>query len=179
MLSLSFVPDLSMISPYTAPASTFAEKAITPETMRWRGAIYFALVPTLFTMFMQAIVIYDESRNRPMDWHLIMFAPLLFCVPLCLLMSGTGYAVAIRCSSRSIGRALLVGCAVGAGWALVIVIAGTTIAQLYLAKPLTLRHVIQMMTIISSIFVPLAVVLCIFTRWRGVRLGFGSSARTS
>ena len=165
-----------MISPYTAPTSTFADEATTRESMRWRGAIYFALVPTLFTIFMQANVIYDESRNRPMDWHLQLFEPFLFCAPLCLLMAGTGYAVAIRCCSRAIGRNLLIGCAVGACWALVVLIYGNTIAQLNGYMPLTVDRVIRIMTVIFGIFVPLAVVLCIFTRGRGVRLGFQSSA---
>jgi hypothetical protein len=162
-----------LISPYTAPASTFTTEAMTQSSMRWHGAVYFAFIPTLFMVFMQASEIYSASRFGPIYWTLKVIEPFLMCAPLCLLMAGTGYAVAIRCSGRSIGSALLVGCAVGAGWALVVIVGGNTIAQLNGATPITLERVIRMLVVIPSIFIPLGVVLCIFTRWRGntVRLG--------
>lgn len=140
--------------------------------MRWRGAVYFSFLPTLFMFVMQASVIYSESRYGPMYWHLKLVEPMLFITPVCLLMAWTGYAVAIRCSSITIGRAVLVGGAVGAAWALVAMIAGNTIAQLHGAEPLSLDRVIRVLMMISAICVPLAVVLCIFTRWRGLRRGF-------
>jgi hypothetical protein len=166
-----------LISPYTAPASTFTSEAITLGTMRWYGAVYFAFIPTLFMVFMQASEIYSAMRFGPIYWHLKIIEPFLFCAPLCLLMAGTGYAVATRCVGRALGSALLLGCAVGAGWALVVIIGGNTIAQSNGAMPLTLERLIRMLIVIPSIFIPLGVVLCIFTRWRGMRLGLVSPAK--
>ena len=123
-------------------------------------------------VFMQCTVIYSESRSGAIYWHLKLVEPLLFCTPMCLLMAATGYAVAIRCLSTAIGNVVLLGCGVGAGWALIGIITGNTIAQLNGAAPLTLNRVIQLLTLISAAFVPFAVVMCMFTRWRGVRLGF-------
>lgn len=126
-------------------------------------------------IFLQGSVIYGQLLSGPNYWQLKMVEPLLFCAPACLLMAATGYRVAIRCMSRTVGGALLVGCVVGAVWALVVIIAGNTIAQLNGAMPLTLDRVIRMMTVIPGILIPLAVLPCIFTRWRGTRLGFVKS----
>ncbi|MDM5177850.1 hypothetical protein PO883_11675 [Massilia sp. DJPM01] len=164
-----------MTSPYRAPASTFTNEAITPGTLRWRGALYFAFIPTLLMIFMQGSVLYSESRYGTIFWHLKMAEPLLFCAPFCLLVAATGYAVAIRCLSGTIGRALVVGSVAGVGWALVTISVGNTIAQLNGATPMTFDRSIKMLIVIPAIFVPLAVVLCMFTRWRGVRLGFARS----
>ncbi|MFB9242788.1 hypothetical protein IV454_21075 [Massilia antarctica] len=161
-----------MTSPYSAPASTFVNEAITAGSLRWHGAFYFAFLPTVFTIVAQCSEIYSASRYGLILWHLKMLEPLLYCAPFCLLMGATGYTVAIRCLSGTISRTLLAGCVTGAGWVLVTIVVGNTIAQLTGATPITVDRVIRMLVVISVIFVPLAVVLCIFTRRRGVRLGF-------
>ena len=166
-----------MISPYTAPASTLTTEALTVHTMRWHGVLYFASTPALLMIVVQVSEIYTASRSGPIYWHLKLFEPVLFFAPLCLLMAGTGYAIATRCCSRAIGGALLLGCEVGASWAMIVFIAGTTIAQLNGAAPLTLDHVARLLLGLLAFFCLLAVVLCIFTRWRGARLGFASSAK--
>lgn len=126
---------------------------------------------------MQASAMHSESQSGLIGWHLKMIKPVLFCAPFCLLMAGTGYAVAIRCASRAIVKALLVGCAVGAGWALIAVIAGNIIARLNGATPLAIDRAIRMLTVTPAIFVPLAMAPCLFTRRRAVRFGFVSSAK--
>jgi hypothetical protein len=127
-----------LISPYKAPASQLVTDAVTLGTLRWRGAVYFSFIPTLFMILMEASVIYSESKLGPIYWRLKMVEPALYCTPLCLLMAASGYAVAIRCLSRTVASTLLLGCIVGAGWTLVVVIVGNTIAQLNGATPLTL-----------------------------------------
>ncbi len=164
-----------MISPYNAPASTFDDESIVEDSLRWRGALYFAVIPILFVILLEGNEIYSRSRYGPIYWNLRLIEPLLLCAPLCLLMAATGYAVAIKCLNRTIRSAMLLGSVVGMGWSLFVIIVGNTIAQLNGAEPLTLDRMITQVSVIPAIFVPLAVVLCVFTRWRGARLGLAKS----
>lgn len=143
--------------------------------MRWRAVFYFAFFPTLFMVFMQGSVFYTESRLGPMYWHWKLLEPFLFCAPICLIIAATGYGVAIRCLGRSIGSALGVGCIVGVCWAIVVMVVGNTIAQMNGAAPLTLDRLVTQALVLPAILVPVAVLLCLFTRWRGKRLGFLTS----
>jgi len=164
-----------LISPYDAPASTFDDESIVEDSLRWRGALYFAVIPILLTILLEGNQIYSRSRHGPIYWDIRLIEPLLLGAPLCLLVAATGYAVAIKCLKSTIRSAMLLGCVVGMGWALFVIIAGNTIAQLNGAEPLTLDHMIRQASVIPAIFVSLAMVLCVFTRWRGVRLGLVSS----
>lgn len=164
-----------MISPYRAPNATFNHETLALDALRWRGAVYFAFIPMLFMLFMQGSVIYSRAHPGPLYWHSRIVEPLLFCAPVCLIMAATGYAVAVKCLSRGVGTIIVLGCVVGAAWALVAMLAGHTIALLNGATHLTLERVIRILMVMTSIFVPLGVVLCLFTRWRGNRLGVGNA----
>ena len=143
--------------------------------MRWRSAFYFAFIPTLLMIFLEGSYIHEKSPNGHIYWHWKILEPMLFCTPICLLMAATGYAIAIRCLTRPVSSALFLGGAVGIGWALVVLIAGNTLAQLTGATPLTLDRVAKQVPVLLSIFVPIAVIMCLFTRWRGRRLNIDKS----
>ena len=150
---------------------------MTVRAMRWYGAVYFAFLPTLFMLVMQANVIYNGRWSGLTTMRPRMLEPVLFCAPLCLIMAATGFAMAARCCTRGIGKVLLLGCAVGACWALLAISAGTLIGQWHGGAPPTPSGFLNKVLVTSAFSMPLGVILCAFTRWRGARLGVARATK--
>ena len=120
-------------------------------------------------MTLQAQSLYEKRQHFSFD--LKAFEALLYLLPGCLLIALTWYVLAEKCVNKSAPGVLLLGCWVGASWAICVTMLGHGVAQLLGAPPLTWLRVVSAIILFGAILIPVAVSLCAFMRWHGRRFG--------
>lgn len=71
----------------------------------------------------EAALIYLNSHHGKVVFFWRLLGPVQFFLPIAVVMSATGFAVARQCANRTVRGALLLGCRIGLYWAVALFIA--------------------------------------------------------